>query len=130
MIKYLNILLISLTLSGLLVAPRMFSADCVGAECPTGDSSGDIKLPNPLGDNMTNPSVIAGNIIKVVLGLVGSISLVVFIYGGLLWMTSSGNKEQITKGRNTLIWATLGLLVIFSSYTIINFILRKLAGQS
>ena len=124
MVKFIQANLISLLIiSCLLILPKVvFSEEgCTGADCP-------ITLPNPIGVN--DPGIIAGNIIKVILGLVGSISLVIFIYGGLLWMTSSGNREQVTKGRNTLIWATLGLLVIFSSYTIINFVLRKLAGQN
>jgi hypothetical protein len=96
-----------------------------------GGSAGSVALPCPLGSNEDcKPAVIIGNVIKVTLGLVGSLALIIFIYGGLIWMTSAGNKDRVTQGRNTLIWASLGLIVIFSSYTVINFILRNFANQT
>ncbi len=88
--------------------------------------SGTITLSNPLGD-VSDPRVIIGNIIKTVLGIVGSLALVLFIYGGLMMMTSAGNSDRVSKGRNTLVWATIGLLVIFGSYTIVAYLLAKIS---
>lgn len=90
-----------------------------------GSSGGSTMLDNPLGQS--DPRVIIGNIIRVVLGIVGSLALIIFIYGGLMWMTSSGNTERIKKGRDTLVWATIGLMVIFGSYTVVNFVIQSLA---
>ena len=84
--------------------------------------SSDVSLDNPLGEDVTAPQLI-GKIINAVLGIVGSLALVMFIYGGFIWMTSSGNMEMVTKGKNILIWATLGLVVIFASYAIVHFII-------
>jgi hypothetical protein len=92
---------------------------------PPGPSDGSVVLPCPLGSKADcQPTAVIGNVINIVLGLVGSLALIMFVYGGLIWITSAGNKERITTGRNTLVWAALGLVVIFSSYTVINFILR------
>jgi len=85
-------------------------------------------LKNPLtgkAEALTIPQII-GLAIKAILGLVGSIALLMFIIGGLTWMTSGGNPEKIEKGKKTLVWATIGLLVIFSSYIILDFVIRKL----
>ncbi len=89
------------------------------------DSQGSAELPNPLGDTKDIPSLVA-NLIKVVLGLVGVLALVMFIYGGILWMTSGGNEQKIKKGKDTLVWATLGLAIIFFSYAIVNFVLETI----
>lgn len=89
------------------------------------DSSSGAELPNPLGDTKDIPSL-AANLIKVVLGLVGVLALVMFIYGGILWMTSGGNEQKIKKGKDTLVWATLGLAIIFFSYAIVNFVLETI----
>ncbi|PIZ99673.1 MAG: hypothetical protein COX77_00935 [Candidatus Komeilibacteria bacterium CG_4_10_14_0_2_um_filter_37_10] len=78
-----------------------------------------VKIDNPLGA-INSPELLAGKIIKTVLGLIGIISLLYFITGGFMWMTAGGNSEKVKKGRDTLIWATLGLLVIFSSYTVVR----------
>lgn len=69
-----------------------------------------------------------GSIIKVILGVVGSIAFVMFIYGGMFMLTSRGNPEMISKGKNILIWSVIGLLVIFGSYVFVSFILTAIQG--
>ena len=80
------------------------------------------ELTNPLGN--VNIFDIVANIRKTILGLVGVAALVMFIYGGILWMTSAGNSQRIEKGRETLTWAAIGLVVIFASYALVNLILK------
>ena len=76
-------------------------SDCdTGYECyisSTGGSDGTVSLTNPLGTGAENTSipVLLGKIISSVLGIVGSLALVMFIYGGVTWMLSVGNQEQI-----------------------------------
>ena len=87
-------------------------------ECP----QGSVCLNNPLGADIT-PQTFIGGIIRAILGIVGSLALVMFIYGGFIWMTAAGNAEQVAKGRNILVWATIGLIVIFTSYALVRFVL-------
>ena len=35
-------------------------------------------------------------------------------------MTAAGNQEKVTKGRDVLVWAAVGLFIIFSSYALVN----------
>ncbi|MFH1430815.1 MAG: pilin [Candidatus Uhrbacteria bacterium] len=86
------------------------------------------ELDNPLGQ--TNIQVIIGYAIKAIFGLVGSIALAMFIYGGFLWMTSEGTSERIKKGKDTMVWAAIGLGTIFAAYAIVGFIIDRLAGAS
>ena len=78
-----------------------------------------INVPNPLA-NVNSPEDLMANAIKLILGLTGSIALLLFVYGGFMWMTSAGNSERIQKGKNIFIWATVGLVMIFGSYAILN----------
>jgi len=89
--------------------------------CP----QGSVCLDNPLGAE-TTPQSFIGDVIRGILGVVGSLALALFIYGGFLWMTAAGNAEQVAKGRNTLLWATLGLIIIFSSYALVRFVIYEL----
>src|SRR3989338_5454942 len=50
-----------------------------------------------------------GTIIKAVLGLVGTIFLVLTIYAGILWMTAAGKEEQIEKAKNIIRATVIGL---------------------
>ena len=94
----------------------------------TQEAAGGIEktLNDPLNNTFSQPNGIQnliGTIIKAVLGVVGSLALVMFIYGGLLWMTAAGNTERVEKGKKTIVWAVLGLVVIFTSYALVKFIL-------
>jgi len=85
-----------------------------------------VNLLNPLGSTTLTTQQLIGLMIGAILGIVGSIALVMFIIGGFQWMTAGGNMERIKKGRDTLIWATLGLVVIFAAYAILRFIFEAL----
>ena len=85
-------------------------------------------LDNPLGNR--EPHQLIGDAIQYILGFVGVLVLVMFIYGGITWMTSAGAPEKIKKGRDTLIWAVLGLGLIFFSYAILRFILKAFISSS
>jgi len=68
-----------------------------------------------------------GNIVNSVFGLVGSIALLMFIYGGVSWMTAGGNSEKVKKSRDTLVWAALGLAFIFLSYAVASIVIKMLS---
>ncbi|MFB6181667.1 MAG: IPT/TIG domain-containing protein, partial [Candidatus Magasanikbacteria bacterium] len=64
-------------------------------------------------------------IINVFLGLLGIIALVLIIYGGYKWMTAGGNEEDVQQAKDILTNATIGLVIIMSSFAIANFILEQ-----
>ena len=96
--------------------------DCFAAATKRDCPQGQVCLDNPLGADVT-PQTFIGGIIRAILGIVGSLALVMFIYGGFIWMTAAGNAEQVARGRNILVWATIGLIVIFTSYALVRFVL-------
>lgn len=85
-------------------------------------------LPNPLGTATTPEDVIA-NVIRVVLGILGGITLLMFVYGGFMMLVSAGNADRVQQGKDTLLWATLGLIVIFGSYGIAEAIFKALGAS-
>lgn len=89
--------------------------------------SGDLCLENPLG-SINSPTELIGRILNSVFGIVGSLALAMFVYGGLTWMTSSGNAEKVKKGRDILIWSAIGLFVIFSSYALVRVVLSTIVA--
>lgn len=66
------------------------------------------------------------SIVTTILGIVGAIALAMFVYGGVMWMTSAGNQNRVEKGKETLIWATFGLIVIFGSYALLKVVFDAL----
>jgi len=88
-----------------------------------------VDLKNPLGDNMNDPRIFIGRLIKGILGLSGSIALLMFVYGGVVYLTAQGENERIQRAKNTLTWATVGLAVIFGSYAFLTYLFKGL-GQT
>ncbi|OGB81033.1 MAG: hypothetical protein A2535_09020 [Burkholderiales bacterium RIFOXYD2_FULL_59_8] len=56
------------------------------------------------------------------MGVMGSIALAMFIYGGVLWMIAAGNAERSKKGMQIIVWSALGVMVILASYVIVSFV--------
>ena len=99
--------------------------ECKPSANAGGGSGGGTQLKNPLGT--TSVPEIIGKVVRTALGVVGSLALILFIYGGFMWMTAGGSSERVKKGRDILMWSTIGILVIFSSYAILTFIFSALA---
>lgn len=69
-------------------------------------------------------SKLVGTAISNVLGIIGAVTLVVFIISGIMWMTSAGKAKQVESAQKSMIWAGLGLFVIFISYIVVKYIIQ------
>ncbi len=67
-------------------------------------------------------------VVKAFLGILGIIFLVLIISAGYNWMTAQGNEEKITKAKDTLKTAIIGLIIIVSAYAITYFVFNALPG--
>lgn len=67
----------------------------------------------------------AGKALYSVLGIVGTIALLIFLYGGIMWMTAAGKSDQVDTAKETMIWAAIGLFAIFASYSIIQYLINN-----
>ncbi len=69
-----------------------------------------------------------GGIISAALSLVGVIFLALMVYAGFLWMTASGEADQITKAKNIIVSSLIGLGVVLSAYAITAFVTGSLSS--
>lgn len=85
---------------------------------------GEIPVPTGIAHIVANP--FGQNIIQTATSvLIFSaiiLSLIFFVIGGIMWVTSEGNKEKIQSARNTLTYAIVGLIVVFFAFLIVNII--------
>jgi len=89
---------------------------------PSTATTGPVEWTSPIG--AISPTQLIGKGIKAVLGILGAVALLIFVYGGFVWMTSGGSPEKIKTARMTLVWAVLGMAVIFLSYAAVDFVLK------
>ena len=87
-----------------------------------------VTLINPLG--VTDPRLIAANIIKAILSVVGTLALLMFVYGGVIWITSFGDSKRVDKGKTIIVWTVLGLAMIASAYVLVNAVVNGLITGS
>lgn len=85
-----------------------------------------LPMDNPIGGTDVNINFFIGNMINYIMGIVGSLFLLFFVYGGLIWMTSAGSAEKVGKAKSIMVWNTLGMFVIFGSYALVKLILSTL----
>jgi cytochrome bd-type quinol oxidase subunit 2 len=76
----------------------------------TGQSAGTLGV--------SNAGLVLGNIIGFFLSLVGTIFLILTIYGGFMWMTARGDEGQIDKAQKVVQGAVIGLLIVIAAYAI------------
>ncbi|MCX6799894.1 MAG: pilin [Candidatus Falkowbacteria bacterium] len=70
------------------------------------------------------------NVSKFILGISGAVALGFFVYGGFTWIISGGSPDKVKSGMTTLKNATIGLLVIFISYTLVFNIVKIIGGTT
>jgi hypothetical protein len=63
--------------------------------------------------------------INLLLFLVGVISIIVIIVGGLRYVLSGGNPQSTNAAKDTILYAVIGLVVALLAYAIVNFVLSR-----
>ena len=56
--------------------------------------------------------------------------MIMLIWGGILYTTSSGDSNKVTTAKNTIMYAVIGLVVAIFAYAIVNFVLTTSRGVS
>jgi hypothetical protein len=96
---------------------------------PTGKLTGACTSPNGCGNYSLNDMLTLGvNIANWILGIVGALALLFFVYGGFTFILSGGSEEKVKEGKTILTNAIIGLAIVFCSYLIIQFVTGNLLG--
>lgn len=114
--KYLSVLAFSLLL--LFPVVTAFAAGSGSTPCT------NCTLNNPMGSKSIE--VLIGQLINTAMGVIGSLALLMFVYGGFTWMLSAGNSEKVKKGKDIVVWSALGLSLVFMSYALVRFVLETI----
>ncbi len=57
--------------------------------------------------------------------VIGITAVIFIILGGVGYATSQGDSNKLTKAKNTIIYAVIGLIVAIAAFAITNFILNQ-----
>ncbi len=72
------------------------------------------------------------SIIKTVLNIisliVGVVAVIMIIFGGLKYITSGGDSNNVSGAKNTIIYAIIGLVIVALAQFIVQFVLNKVTA--
>lgn len=106
----------------IVILPVMvFGAEPITPEC---DVYVNGKLTNPC--TVNHLLKILENTAKWILGVIGSVALILFVYGGFLWVTAAGNSGRVEQGRNIIVGTVVGIIIVLGAYTGVRFIANNL----
>ena len=62
------------------------------------------------------------NIIEILVTLAGILAALFFVWGGVGYITSSGNPEHLEKSKKTIFYSAIGLAVCLGAYILVNIV--------
>jgi phage shock protein PspC (stress-responsive transcriptional regulator) len=91
-----------------------------------GDGAG---VESSLGTQFELPVVI-GNVINVLISVLGIIFVVLVVYAGYLYLTAAGEDKKVETAKKLLGQAVIGLVLVLAAYSISTFVINQLTGIS
>ena len=67
-------------------------------------------------------------IVNFALGFLGLLAVIIVIYGGVLYVTAAGEEEKTQKGKKSITYATVGLLIVLGSFAFVNTVIDSAGG--
>lgn len=65
-------------------------------------------------------------ITNILLFIIGAISVIMLVVGGIRYTISGGDQNQVTAAKNTIMYAIVGIVVAILAYAVVNFVISSL----
>lgn len=69
-------------------------------------------------------------ITNVLLFLIGAISVIMLIVGGIRYVVSGGDSTAVQNAKNTILYAIVGVVVAILAYAVVNFVIGSFSGSN
>lgn len=77
--------------------------------------------------NLLGNGGVVNNVTSTILYVLGILSVIMLIVGGVKYAMSAGDAKAVTDAKNTILYALIGLVIAILAYAIVNFVLGVLA---
>ena len=85
----------------------------------------DVATNKGFGDNQgleTDVPTAIGKVVGAGLAFIGTLFLILIIYGGFIWMFARGNEKEVEKAKDLITQAVIGLVIVLAAYAITSYI--------
>lgn len=103
----------------------LFVVDTVSADAKT-EILGGANSADPGGAPTLENSF--ESIVSIMLFVIGAISVIVIVVGGILYVTSTGDAAKTKRAKDTILYAVVGLVVSILAYSIVKFVIEGVVG--
>ena len=117
--------LLAITIIGA-TAPVVSAADCTNGGTDISITSGkDCAQGTGTQSSLFGTGSLFETVTNVLLFLIGAVSVIMLIIGGIRYTISGGDSSQITAAKNTILYAVIGIIVALLAYAIVNFVVSS-----
>lgn len=67
---------------------------------------------------------------NVLLFIIGAVSVIMLIIGGIRYTVSMGDSSAVTSAKNTILYSIIGLVVAILAYAAVNFVITSFVPES
>ncbi len=78
------------------------------------------------GGKLFGPGSIWNRILNTITFVIGAVSVLMVVIGGLRYTISNGDSAGVTSAKNTIIYALVGLAIAVMANAIVNFVLTNI----
>jgi hypothetical protein len=94
----------------------------------TAESGAKCAKPENVPDCLFGEDCAFTRITNAALFIIGAVSVLMLIYGGIRYTISGGDTAAVTAAKNTILYAIVGIVVALLAFAIVNFVLEKLVA--
>ncbi|MCL2173853.1 hypothetical protein FWH58_00925 [Candidatus Saccharibacteria bacterium] len=120
------VLMLTLGLGGMFGAPAF--ADCDEQTGLTGALQAECSKGEGQQTDLFGPNGVITLIINIMLFIIGILCIIMIIFGGIRYTTSTGDKGRIDNAKNTIIYAVVGLIVAIVAYALVRWVFGAIGG--
>jgi multisubunit Na+/H+ antiporter MnhB subunit len=62
--------------------------------------------------------------------IIGAISVIMLIIGGIRYVVSGGDSGAVTSAKNTILYAIVGIVVAILAYALVNFVVSSFSANN
>jgi hypothetical protein len=76
-------------------------------------------------DNLDGDTGVFKTVTNVMLYIIGAVSVIMLIIGGIRYVVSGGESGAVTNAKNTILYAVVGIIVAIVAYALVNFVITS-----
>lgn len=111
-------------------AAPVHAADCANDDYTLKNAAKCAKTSDQSESLFGGENGVFNTISKVLIFLVGAISVIMLIFGGVRYTVSGGDQKAVEAAKNTILYAIIGIIVAILAYAVVEFVISSISSST